>query len=241
MFSLVTYLTGISATGVLYLLMNIPLLVMAAFGVSRRFLLYSIVSVVWTSLVAQYCPFSFTQLEPLQAALAGGVAVGAGSGIVLRSLGSNGGLDIVAVFLNQKFSLPIGRFFFLFNFALYVACFGMFEPNIVIDSIVLAFVTSITMEEVMSLFNQRKMVFVISNEAEPIAQAIIEKLGMSATLLNGTGAYMKRPRHMLMTIIHNIQLKRLEEIVFSEDPEALFIVENTFSVLGGRFPGRKVY
>ncbi|MFA5515291.1 MAG: DUF2179 domain-containing protein [Desulfuromonadales bacterium] len=46
---------------------------------------------------------------------------------------------------------------------------------------------------------------------------------------------------MLLTVINNIQLKRLEEIVFTEDPDALFIVENTFTVIGSTFSRRKIY
>ena len=44
-----------------------------------------------------------------------------------------------------------------------------------------------------------------------------------------------------MTVINNIQLKRLEEIVFTKDEEALFIVENTFNVIGASFSKRKIY
>ncbi len=44
-----------------------------------------------------------------------------------------------------------------------------------------------------------------------------------------------------MTIISNIQLKRLEELVFTIDPKALFIVENTFNVLGSCFSRRTIY
>lgn len=44
-----------------------------------------------------------------------------------------------------------------------------------------------------------------------------------------------------MTVVNNIQLKKLEEITFTQDPQALFIVENTFTVLGSSFSKRKIY
>ncbi len=52
--------------------------------------------------------------DPLIAVLACGTLIGAGAGITLRSLGSAGGSDIMAVTLNQKFNLPMGRFFIYF-------------------------------------------------------------------------------------------------------------------------------
>ena len=55
------------------------------------------------------------------------------------------------------------------------------------------------------------------------------------------GAYSGGARKILMTVVHNLQLKRMEEIVFSIDPDAFMITENTFNVLGKGFSKRKVY
>ena len=66
-------------------------------------------------------------------------------------------------------------------------------------------------------------------------------LKTGATMLPAVGTYHKKEKSVLMVVINNIQLKRLEEIVFSVDDYALFIVENTFSVLGSTFSKRKIY
>jgi uncharacterized membrane-anchored protein YitT (DUF2179 family) len=105
----------------------------------------------------------------------------------------------------------------------------------------MVFVTSAVMEHTLALFNQRKVVFIISESPEKISQEIQEKLKIGGTLLNGCGIYSKAPKAVLMTVINNIQLKRLEEAVFTIDADALFIVENTFSVLGKSFSKRKIY
>ncbi|MFH0782743.1 MAG: DUF2179 domain-containing protein [Pseudomonadota bacterium] len=62
-----------------------------------------------------------------------------------------------------------------------------------------------------------------------------------ATLLEATGAFTGKPMQMVMTITNNLQLKRLEEKVFDIDPHALFIVENSFNVIGSNFGKRKIY
>lgn len=48
-------------------------------------------------------------------------------------------------------------------------------------------------------------------------------------------------KKILLTVINNYQLKRMEEAVFTIDPDAFFITENTFNVLGKGFSRRKVY
>jgi len=107
--------------------------------------------------------------------------------------------------------------------------------------IIMTFVTSVVMDQTLALFSQRKVVFVVSDCCESISQEVQESLKIGGTLLNGCGIYSKAPCSVLMTVINNIQLKRLEEAVFTIDENALLIVENTFSVLGKSFSKRKIY
>lgn len=97
------------------------------------------------------------------------------------------------------------------------------------------------MDYCLSLFNQRKMTLVISEKPEEIADQVMDKMKIGATMLPGVGAYKKVKKTVLLIVVNNIQLKRLEEIVFSSDPHSLFIVENTFNVLGSTFSKRKIY
>ena len=97
------------------------------------------------------------------------------------------------------------------------------------------------MDYFLSLFNQRKMVLIISDQADAIAHDIIYTLRRGATFLQGSGAYTGKSKRVILTITNTVQIKRLEELVFSHDKNAFFIVENTFNVLGEGFSRRKVY
>jgi uncharacterized membrane-anchored protein YitT (DUF2179 family) len=96
-------------------------------------------------------------------------------------------------------------------------------------------------EYFLKLFNRRKMVIVISNRNEEIAEAILKKMGRGATFLSGRGAYTGEPREVLFTVINDIELRRLERIVYGIDKNAFTIIENTFNVIGYRFSKLKVY
>ena len=97
------------------------------------------------------------------------------------------------------------------------------------------------MEKVLSLFSARKIVFIVSNKIPDIADEMMRTLHQGGTFLHGHGIYTKSQRDVLMAVTNNIQLRKLEEIVFEHDEHALFIVENTFSVIGSNFSRRKVY
>ena len=188
-----------------------------------------------------FIDFELNIQNQLYAAVAFGVIIGTGAGMVLRSLGSNGGLDIAGVILYQKFNIGLGKFFFFFNVLLFSCSFLSLDNDLVIASMIAVFITSVTMDYCLSLFNQRKMALVISEKPEEIADQVMDKMKIGATMLPGIGAYTRIKKTVLLIVVNNIQLKRLEEIVFSNDPHSLFIVENTFNVLGSTFSKRKIY
>lgn len=227
--------------GIIYFLLNLPLFALAWVLVSRRFLLYSLYAMVVQSVAYEVIVADFGIQDPLHAAIAAGVICGAGAGIVLRSLGSNGGMDVIAVMLFQRYNIGIGKFYFAFNLVLFGLSFSTLDVDLVIDSLIMVFITSVVVEYCLSMFSQRKVVYVISDQAQEIAASILEQLGLGATYLQGWGAYSHKEKYILMTVCNNVQLKRLEEVVFTTDDNALFIAENTFNVIGSSFSRRKIY
>ena len=239
--TLIHYLTGALNSGWFFIVLNIPMFVLGYAYVSKRFLAYSSLAMISLSTFFMLINFELNIQNQLYAAVAFGVIIGTGAGMVLRSLGSNGGLDIAGVILYQKFNIGLGKFFFFFNVLLFSSSFLSLDNDLVIASMIAVFITSVTMDYCLSLFNQRKMALVISEKPEEIADQVMDKMKIGATMLPGVGAYKRIKKTVLLIVVNNIQLKRLEEIVFSNDPHSLFIVENTFNVLGSTFSKRKIY
>lgn len=239
--SLIYFVTGTGRISYWYLLLNIPMFAIAWKFISKRFLWYSLYAMLFFTGVYYVLDVNFEIHNQLYAAVACGAMAGLGAGIVLRSLGSNGGLDVMAVLFYQKFNIGLGKFFFLFNAVLYAFSFFFVNTDLVIASMIMLFCTSFTMEYALSMFSQRKAVMVISDKAREISAMVNEQFKMGSTLLNGVGGYSGEPKQIVLTVINNIQLKRLEEIVFTIDPNALFIAENTFSVIGSNLARRKIY
>ncbi len=239
--SLVYFAGGVGRISIWYLLFNIPLFLVAWKFISKRFLLYSLYSMFFFTGIYAVLDVDFQIRDQLYAAVTCGVLSGLGAGIVLRSLGSNGGLDVMGVLFYQKFNIGLGKFYFFFNMVLYAFSFVFFENDLVIASMIMLFCTSFAMDYALSMFSQRKVVLVISDRPKEISAMVNDQFKMGSTLLNGVGGYSGTPKQIVLTVINNIQLKRLEEIVFTIDPAALFIAENTFSVIGSNVGRRKIY
>ncbi len=238
---LIYYVFGGLSPGTWYFVLNIPLFIAGWVFLSRRFFFYSLFGMVVLTVAIDLIWFTIPIQDKLLAALASGALIGAGAGTYLHSFGSAGGSDIIAVILNQKFNVKIGRFYFYFNLVLFGLSFGFLDIDIILFSLILSFVVSQVTDYFLSMFNQRKMVIIISDKSDSIAKAIFEKLNRGSTFLFGRGAYTGRRKKVIMTVVNNYQLKRLEEAVFNVDSDAFFITENTFSVIGKGFSRRKQY
>ena len=239
--SLIHYQTEWLNPGFLYLGLNIPMFILGYIFVSRRFLWYSALAMLTVSISYQFINIPIHIDNQLYAAIVFGAIFGVGSGTVLRSLGSNGGADVLAIILYQKYNLGVGKFSFGFNLILYLVCIFSMPVELVIASMIAVFIAAQMIDYTLSLFSQRKLVFVISPQSEAIADQVMSHLKIGTTLVPAVGAYRREAKTVLMVVINNIQLKRLEEIVFTVDEHALFIIENTFNVLGSTFSKRKLY
>ena len=238
---LIYYWTGLLSPGILYFILNIPVFILGWKLVSRRFFFYSLYGMTALTFAIDTVNFQIPVSDNMLAVLAGGALIGAGAGIIFHSLGSAGGNDVIAIVLNQKFNVRMGTFFFIFNIALFSFSLGKLPIDLVLFSLAMSFVTSQVIDYFLSISNQRKMALIISEKSSDIAAAVLKHLNRGATFLEGRGAYTGSNKDVLLTVVNNFQLKRLEEVVFSIDPKAFVIMENTFNVLGRGFSKRKTY
>ncbi len=224
-----------------YLLFNIPLFAAAWTGVSRRFFFLNLLTMGAIALMTSYVHLDLGIRDGMNAAIAAGAIMGAGSGIILRSYGGGGGLDVLAVILNRKYGLRFGVFYFIVNGAVMLLALYRFSPDTIVSSLVMLFISSVVTEYVLSLFNQRKAVRVITRKADEIVRQLTETNKFHATVIPARGGFSGTPIDMVYSITDNLRLRALEELVFTVDPDAVLVVENTFSVLGGKIAKRKSY
>lgn len=238
---MIYYATGWLTPGILFFIASAPVMILAYFFFSSRFFWYTLWAVIVITVASELIVYDLQIKDQLYAAVAGGVVCGVGGGIVLRSLGSCGGLDMIALMINQKYNIGVGRIIMIYNAILFTFALVLHDIDLVIASLILTAISSGVLEYVLALFNQRKIVYILSDSTKDISQKIWKDLKQGATILEAKGAYTGEHKDMLMTITNNLQLKRLENKVFSIDSNALFIVENSFNVIGMNFSKRKLY
>jgi uncharacterized membrane-anchored protein YitT (DUF2179 family) len=239
---IVHYFFPILNTGVVYFILNIPLFILGWFSISRKFILYSAYGTVSLSAITAFCHFGVLSIaNPILAAILGGIVCGAGCGIILRSQGSAGGLDILAIYLNKRFSLRIGNTNMLVSGMILAAGAIFLNFEAALYSLIFVFTSGKVLDSVLTGFNQRKILFIVSDRHEAIAEQILTKLHRGVTFLEGTGGYSGQEKKVILTIITLTELSKLKQIVFDVDPSAFVIVNDTLEVIGHKHGELRVY
>lgn len=183
----VHYLAPALSVGLLYVLMNLPLFVAGWFFISRRFFIYSTVGMLIFSAAVQWVqlPVPIPIQDKLLAAMLAGLIMGAGSGIILKSLGSAGGTDILSVILLQHFSIRLGTTVLAFNILVLATAALFFSLEAALYTMIYLYVSSRIVDLVVTGLSQRKAIFIISPQWERISPRILKEIHRGVTILRG--------------------------------------------------------
>ena len=225
--------------GILSAAINIPLFFLGFKKIGKYFFFGSLLGMAVNSacfdLFAVVLPKP--DVEPLMAALFGGVLTGAGLGIVFLAGASTGGVDIVARVLKLKArNLPIGKILLVMDLCTAVAAGIVYEQfSNTLYSAVALFISSTVLDKVVYSMDFSKVALIISDHYEEVAKAIGDHLHRGVTFLHGQGYYSGREKQVMLSAVKRKQVAQLKELVNDIDPEAFIILQDAQQVLGDGF------
>jgi len=220
--------------GFIYFLLNIPLFVIGWLFVGKRFFWYSLAGMLIFSAVIFY-PFPVLPIDDMiLSALTAGIISGVGSGIILRSLGSAGGLDVLSVILFKRFSIRPGTTVMTFHAVLLLVAVFRLPLETVLYTLVYFYINSHFVNLVVIGLSQRKAIMIVSSRWQEISREIMNQLQRGVTIVQGEGGYTGQQLHILYSVITLTELSRFKEIIRKIDPEAFVVVTETLEVMGKR-------
>lgn len=221
--------------GILYFLLNIPILLLAYKNLGRAFVAKTLICTVAFSLFYSLVPSPSVPIvdDYLTACLLGGILAGVGGGLVLTCGASGGGLDIVGLYLSKRGSqFTVGKFSLSFNAVLYTACLFLFSPEVAIYSVIYNFFTAMVLDR-MHQQNVSIQAFIFTKgDEDTLARFIIENLGRSVTYWEGIGAYTGEDVHVLCVCLSKFEIEELVHAVHSIDPHAFVTTQEGTRIYG---------
>ena len=237
-------LTGLPVSGLL-LFINLAMLVWGWAVLGRAFALNtlasSVLSPAFLGLFEGLLAGRVLTEDIFLCTVFSGLGIGVALGLVIRSGASTGALDIPPLVLNKWFKLPVSATMLTFDIAVLLMQ-AVFSPvQQVLYGVVMVLIHTIVMDKMLMLGASRTEVKIVSSQSDAICAAILAQLDRGVTILHGEGGYTREPSAVLLSIVSNRELPRLEKLAHSIDPTCFLIVSHVTEVSGRGFSLDKDY
>lgn len=228
--------------GVFIFLLNIPFIFLGYKQIGKTFALSTALGIttlsVATLLLEHVKPV--TQ-DLLLSTVFGGIILGIGVGLVIRSGGSLDGTEVLAILFNKKLPFSVGEIIMFFNLIIFTVAGFVFTWEQAMYSGLAYFIAYKMIDITIQGLDESKAVYIISEEYDEIGQAIIDRLGRGVTYLNGEGAYTGDTKKVIFTVITRLEESKLTTIVSELDEHAFLAIGNIAEVRGGRFKKKDIH
>lgn len=168
-----------------------------------------------------------------------GMGLGLGIGLVMRGGASTGGIDIPALILKKKMRIPVSASLWVFDFFIIMLQMTYHTPEDLLYGLLLIFAVSMTLNKVLLMGTSRTEVKIVSAQAEEIREAILSKVDRGVTILYGEGGYLRARTEIIMSVVSNHELPKIEILARSIDPECFMVVSQVTEVWGRGFTKTK--
>lgn len=228
--------------GVFLILLNLPFLFLGYKQIGKTFAYSTLFGVVvmsaGTSLLHPVPPIT---IEPLLAAVFGGIVLGVGVGLIIRSGGSLDGTEIVAILFSRKIPFSVGEVVMFFNLFILGSAGFVFGWDNAMYSLIAYYIAFKMIDLTIEGFEESKSVWIISDRYRDIGDALIDRLGRGVTYLHGEGGFTGDGKKVIFCVITRLEEAKLKSIVEGHDPHAFLAVGNIHDVKGGRFKKRDIH
>ncbi len=226
------------SVGLFTALMNLPLFAIAGLRIGRRFIWLSLIGALTSSILIDLsAQLPVPDVEPVIAALYGGVLCGLGIGIVFSTGGSTGGSDIIIRLMKRRWrSIPIGILTIIFDIVLALMIgIVLHDVSRTLYSVIAIFLSGQVVDVVVYRFDYSKVAWIICKDHDAIAALIARELGRGTTFFYGEGSHNHGKLKIVMTAVKRHQLPKLKELVSMQESDAFIVVQEAHQVLGDGF------
>ena len=216
---------------------NIPLFLIATKIKGGEFLISTIFGTIVYVLSMMVIPIVDLHLDDyLLASILGGVIGGAGIGLVFSVQSSTGGTDLVAYILqrrNKHMSVP--QLMIFVDGVIIVIGAITFGLGHALYALISVFITAKVSDGILEGLKFAKMAYIISEDYNEIADAILHQMDRGVTGVSATGMYSNKTKKMLFCVVSKKEIVKIIEISQKIDPKSFVIVSDVREVMGEGF------
>ncbi|RYL93474.1 YitT family protein [Sporolactobacillus sp. THM7-4] len=219
--------------GILYFLFNIPVLVLAWFALGRKFVSYTILSVISCSMALHLIPDIDFSSNVLLNAIFGGIFCAAGVSLTLRSGASTGGLDVISLVLIRKTNFSFGRVSLSFNAMITVIAGILFGVEKSLYTLISLYTNARVVDTIYTgKFKIQLTMIIDRSKFDAVRDLILNHTKHGLTYTEAKGGYTDNEKQIIYTVITRDELQSLVSLVHQVDPSSFITIQDVGEVKG---------
>lgn len=221
------------------IILNIPFLLIGYKNLGKKFLIKAVYAMlIFSCFLTMFSNVNELTDDILLATIYGGIILGIGVGLVIRSGGCLDGTESVAIIINKNTSFSTGQIIMLFNIFIYLTAGALFGLDKALYSLLMYFITFKIIDLVSEGLEQAKAAMIITEQGSQIAKEIYNKLGRTATLIEGNGLVSGK-KDILYCVLTRMEISQLRTIVNNKDDTAFVTITEVSEIIGDHIKSNK--
>lgn len=230
-------------TGIVLFLLNIPILILGFIKFGGIFITKTAIATTILSFMLEITEnlLSAVKIDLILAAVFGGILMGLGLSIVMLRGATTGGVDIIAKVINRKFRhLTVGRLILMSDAAVVmIAALAYGNVQSALYSVISLYASSRIMDVMLYGADKGKIVYIITDSAKEISDAVMTEVRRGVTVMNVVGGYTGSDKKMLMCVLRRHEVSAVYRIVGENDSNAFIVVGEAGEIFGQGFKANR--
>jgi uncharacterized membrane-anchored protein YitT (DUF2179 family) len=224
---------------VLMLVLNLPFIYLGYKKIGKTFAVQTSIAVVLLSLGLLYVDIGSITNDKLLIAIFGGILIGTGVGLVIRTGCVIDGAEVIAVFTQRKTGFSNSEIIMAMNTVLFAAAALQLGIESAMYSVITYFTAMKATDYVVDGIEEFTAINIISSKQEQIKNLLVNEFAKGITVYKGERGYLPGAfniRHdceIIVTIVTRLEIKRIHEALLTIDPAAFVYVQTIKEASGG--------
>lgn len=223
----------------LSIILNIPFIYMGYKRIGKTFAVQTIIAVLLLALGLQFVHIQAITEDKLLIAFFGGLIMGTGVGLVLRTGGVVDGAEVVAVFTRRKTGFSNSEIILMFNAVIFAVAAFHFGLETAMYSLITYFAATRTADYVVDGIEQYTAINIISSKHDEVKDYLVNELNKGITVYKGERGYLpgsfdiKTDTDIIVTVVTRLEVHNIQSAIRSIDPKAFIYVQSIKEAAGG--------
>jgi uncharacterized membrane-anchored protein YitT (DUF2179 family) len=218
---------------------NLPFIYLGYKKIGKTFAVQTAMAVVLLALGLIFIDIKPVTTVPLLIAIFGGILIGTGVALVIRSGGVIDGAEVIAVFTKRRTGFSNSEIIMLFNTFIFAGAAFHFGLETAMYSLITYFAATRATDYVVDGIEQYTAINIISSQHERIKDLMVNELGKGITVYKGERGYLPGSFHIktdceiIVTIVNRLEINQIQESVILIDPKAFIYIQSINDAAGG--------